>query len=265
MFGALEAALRNPDVAIDAIVDIVRVDPSLAVRVIRVSNSPVFRRGEAVESLDLAISRIGLREIHRLVGATVADQLFAVGLPLYRILGDDLWLNAVVTALAAEQIAMAMGRDGREAYTLGLLRNSGRMLLQRLGQDEALPPTAGAKDSAAETRAWEQETFGLTADEAGARLLQLWEFAPATVRGLRFAWSPLSDAGRHLEAGILHLAGWIADELGQGLRIETGQWTVGESILKLVGLDRKRVQEAVYPTKDAVNRTLDMLKPGSRL
>ena len=265
VFGALEAALRNPDVSVDAVVDIVRVDPSLAVRVIRVSNSPVFRRGDAVESLDTAISRIGLREIHRLVGAAVADQLFAVGLPLYRVSGDDLWLNALVTALSAEQFATAAGRDSREAYTLGLLRNSGRMLLQRIGQEAALPPTSGAKSTGAETRAWELETFGMTADEAGAQLLALWEFAEVTVQGLRYAWSPTEDPRQRAEPAILHLANWGAVALDQGLAVEKDAWTIDEPILKQLGIDRARAEATVYPTRESVNRTLEMLKPGERV
>ena len=265
VFGALEAALRNPDVSVDAVVDIVRVDPSLAVRVIRVANSPVFRRGDAIENLDTAISRVGLREIHRLVGAAVADQLFAVGLPLYRLSGDDLWLNALVTALSAEQFASASGRDSRAAYTLGLLRNSGRMLLQRIGQEAALPPTSGMKTNGAETRAWELTTFGMTADEAGAQLLTLWDFAEATVQGLRYAWSPTQDPRRSAEPAILHLANWGAASLDQGLKIETDAWTIDAPILKQLGIDRDRAEATVYPTREAVNRTLDMLKPGARV
>ncbi len=265
VFGALEAALRNPDVAIDAVVEIVRVDPSLAVRVIRVANSPVFRRGDAVESLDMAISRIGLREIHRLVGAAVADQLFAVGLPLYRISGDDLWLNALVTALAAEQFASTSGRESREAYTLGLLRSSGRMLLQRIGQEAALPPTSGAKTSGAATREWEIATFGMAADEAGARLLELWEFSKATVEGLRYAWSPVEDPYKRAEPALLHLACWGADSLDQGLGVERDFWSLHETTLKQLGIDRDRALETITPTRKAVNRTLDMLKPGEKV
>lgn len=265
VFGALESAMRNPDVSIDSIVDIVRVDPSLAVRVIRVSNSPVFRRGAAVESLDIAISRVGLREIHRLVGAAVADQLYAVGLTLYRISGDDLWLNALVTALSAEQFAAASGRDSREAYTLGLLRNSGRMLLQRIGQEAALPPTSGMKANGAETRAWELATFGLSADEAGAELLSLWGFADATVQGLRYAWSPTQDPRRGFEPAILHLANWGAVCLDQGLAIETNAWTVDPPILRQLGISRERAEATIYPTKEAVNRTLEMFEPGARV
>ncbi len=250
--------MRNPDVAIDAVVTIVRVDPSLAVRVIKAANSPIFRRGEAVESLDLAIGRIGLREIHRLVGAAVADHLFATGLPLYRISGDDLWMNAMVTALAAEQLAVTAGRDRREAYTLGLLRNAGRMLLQRLGQEAALPPTSGAKPDAAETWAWERATFGRTADEVGAQLLELWEFAASTVQGLRHAGTPENAIGRW-EPALLHVAGWMTHVLGYELTIETGAWTLNEAILQQAGLDKEQVEAAIVPTKEAVKRTLEMI------
>lgn len=265
VFAALEAALRNPDIDIDSVVDIVRVDTNLAVRVIRVANSPVFRRGDATASLDMAISRIGLREIHRLVGAAVAEQLFAVGLPLYRISGDELWLNALVSAVAAEQLAYSAGLDSRDAYTLGLLRGAGRMLLQRVAQDMALPPTAGAKATGEETRQWEEETFGMMADEAGARLLKLWEFSDSTVDGLRYAWSPSTDPKRGLEPALLHLSCATTDRLEQGLAIETGQWSCEAGVLKQAGLDAEQASLAVPATRKAVNRALEMLKPGEKV
>lgn len=262
---ALEAALHHPDVDIDSVVSIVRVDPGLAVKVIRVSNSPIFRRGSPVETLDMAIGRIGLREIHRLVGAAVADQLFAVGLPLYRILGDDLWMNAVVTALSAEQFAIAAGRPPREAYTLGLLRSAGRMLLQRIGQEAGLLPPAEMTLSGAETRAWEEETFGMSADEASARLLELWEFSPAVVNGLRYAWSPLDAPDSRPEPALLHLGCWGAEALGKGLAIERGNWTASEEVLGTIGLTVDHADSTLRPTRQAVNRTLQMMKPDERV
>ncbi len=264
VFGALEVALRSPDVAVDAIVDIVRVDPSLAARVIKVANSPVFNRGDPVEHLDLAISRIGLREIHRLVGAAVADHLFAVGLPLYRISGDDLWVNALATALGAEHLARAAGRDAREAYTLGLLRSSGRMLLQRIGQEAALPPTSGAKSSGVETAAWERATFGLTADGAGATLLELWEFPDAIVCGLRYAGTPTQDPRQRAEPALLHVAGWVAQSLDHGLSVERNFWNAADEILRQLGLDRETVEATVYPTGEALAHVLEALGAGAR-
>lgn len=265
VFSALEAALRNPDVDVDSVVNIVRVDASLAVRVVKAANSPIFRRGDAIESLDEAIGRIGLREIHRLVGAAVADHLFAVGLPMYRISGDDLWLNTLITALGAEQLAMVAGRSGPEAYTLGLLRSSGRMLLERIGQEAALPPMSGAKNTGDETRSWEVGQFGITADEAGAELMALWEFGEPTVNGVRHGWDPTSDSRHRPEPALLHLACAMADHFERGLKVESQHWEVTEALLKQAGLDRERYEAALQPTRDAVNRTLEVMKPGESI
>ena len=259
-FGALGAILRNADVAIDAVVDVVRVDTSLAARVIRVANSPVFRRGSAATSLDEAIGRIGLREIHRLVGAAVAEQLFAAGLPLYRIDGDSLWMNAVASALAAEQLAGMAGEDGREAYTMGILRSAGRMLLQRIAGGTDLAPGSGAKANGRLTRAWETETFGVTADEAGARLLKLWEFPPATTDALRYAATPDADPARRPGAALVHLAAWVAVALGKGLEVENEQWTVRDPVTRQARLDEDRVRAAVPDTREALNRTMNALR-----
>lgn len=262
-FGALESILRDPDVAIDAVVDVVRVDTSLAARVIRVANSAVFRRGAPATTLDEAIGRIGLREIHRLVGAAVAEHLFAVGLPLYRIGGDELWVNAVSSALAAELLAGMAGHDTRQAYTIGILRSAGRMLLQRLSNEAALPPTAGAKPNAAATRAWELEIFGMTADEGGARLLKLWDFPPATTEALRYAHRPESDPAGRPGAALLHLAAWVTDTLGKGLTVEAEQWSLRETVLKQAGIDEERVLSVVPDTREALNRTISALRPST--
>lgn len=264
VYGALEAALRSPDVAVDAVVNVVRVDPILAARVVRAANSPVFRRGEPLEHLDAAIGRVGLREIHRLVGAAVAEQLFAVGLPLYRISGDALWLNALVTALAAEELARAAAGEPREAYTLGLLRGAGRMVLQRVAHEEALPPASGARGGAAASAAWELTTFGVTSDEAGARLLALWSFPEAAVAGLRHAGAPAGDPRREAAPARLHVAAWMAVELGHGLAVEAGQWNLEPEVLAQAGLDLDRVQACLEPTREALARTVDMFgAPGA--
>lgn len=262
-FGALENILRDPDVAIDSVVDVVRIDTTLAARVIRVANSAIFRRGSPATTLDEAIGRIGLREIHRLVGAAVAEQLFAVGLPLYRIDGDDLWVNAVSSALAAEALASQAGHDSRQAYTIGILRSAGRMLLQRLSAEAALPPTSGAKPNAAATRAWELEMFGVTADEAGARLLKLWDFPPATTEALRYAHRPESDPAGRPGPALLHLAAWVTDTLGKGLSVEAEQWTLRETILRQAGTDEDRVPSVVPDTREALNRTITALRSPS--
>src|SRR5689334_4448719 len=61
--------MQDVNVNLDLIVMEIRIDPSLAARVIRMSNSAVFGVGQRVGSVDEAVNRVGLGEIVRLVGA----------------------------------------------------------------------------------------------------------------------------------------------------------------------------------------------------
>ncbi|HRP06195.1 MAG TPA: HDOD domain-containing protein, partial [Opitutaceae bacterium] len=122
IFQQLSAAIKDPDVSVEALVTVVRLDPVLSARVIRASNSALFSRGGNIVSLDGAIERIGIYEVFQLVGAAMASQLYSGGLPVYGISGDQLWENSVTTAVALDHLAESAGEDGRVGYILGLLR-----------------------------------------------------------------------------------------------------------------------------------------------
>jgi hypothetical protein len=116
IFQQLSAAIRDPDVSVEAMVTVVRLDPVLSARVIRASNSPMFSRGGNIVSLDGAIERIGIYEVFQLVGAAMASQLYSGGLPVYGISGDQLWENSVTTAVALDHLA----EDGRRGWPCGV-------------------------------------------------------------------------------------------------------------------------------------------------
>ncbi len=259
-FRALEVALNDPNATLTSVMEAVRLDPALATRILRSANSVVFRRGEPCRSLDEAIGRIGLREVERLTGAFVAQRMFADGLPLYRLTGDQLWVNTIASALAAEHIASLAGTDARQAYTLGVLRSIGRLLCQRLALDLSLPPIGADKLDAAGTRAWEVAHFGATAEQLGGRMLRLWEFPAEQESALRHVVAPCSHPARSRECAGLHLACWTAENLGKGLPFEDGLWKLDDDVLKQAGVNETAARDAVVSTRDLLNRTLQVMK-----
>ena len=72
IFSRLSAAMKNPDISVEEIVSVVQLDASLSARVLRLSNSAQFGRGDPITSLDGAINRIGFQEVYRLVGAAMS-------------------------------------------------------------------------------------------------------------------------------------------------------------------------------------------------
>src|SRR5262245_57810393 len=66
--------LQDVNTDLEQIAAEIRLEPTLAARVIRMSNSPVFGCGDRVGSVDEAVNRVGFSEVLRLVGAaTVAS------------------------------------------------------------------------------------------------------------------------------------------------------------------------------------------------
>jgi HD-like signal output (HDOD) protein len=254
IFQQLSLAIKDPDVSIESIVSVVRLDPALSAKVLRASNSPFFSRGGRCNSLDEAIERVGIYVVYQLVGATVASQLFSAGLPVYGVTGDELWQNSVATAVALDFLSEAAGADGRVGYTVGLLRPVGRLVLQRLAAEMNLGPRAGLHETAALVDAWEQTTFGLTNTEAVERVFQIWEYPAQLTQPIRHHFNPTSDPKRGPLTALLHLAGWVATEYGKGLRFEQGAWSLDPAILSQAGLETDAVEQCFERTKRIAGR-----------
>lgn len=257
----LTSALNDPCATVDSVMDAVRLDGPVAARILRGANSAVFRRGEACRNLDEAIRRVGLREVSRLAGALVAERMFSDGLPIYRLKGETVWINMLASALAAERMAGPAGGDTKQAYTLGLLRSVGRLLVQRLALDLHLPEmgTETQPDTAA-ADAWEREHLGDGADQLGGRLLRMWEFPAEQEAALRHARKPAAHPERSPESALLHVACWVAEALGKGLPCEAGVWSLSPEILDQARLTEKQAGEAMVATRESLNRTLAVLQ-----
>lgn len=254
----LSATLSDPDAAVTSVVEAVRLDGALSARMIRSANSAVFRRGEVCRSLDEAISRLGLREVSRLAGAVVSERMYASGLPVYGLEGDALWINSLTGALAAEYLAGIAGLDGRQAYTLGILRPVGRLLVQRMALDLNLPkPDSFAPAS---ILAWELAQFGEPVEQLGGRLLRMWEYPADQESWLRHVFAPATHPNRARECALMHIACWTAEALGKGLPVEQGAWKLSHETLDQAGLRESEALESVTSVREALNRALSALQ-----
>ena len=253
----LSAALADPEAGVTSVVEAVRLDGALSARMIRGANSVLFRRGEPCRSLDEAIARLGMREVSRLAGAIVAERMFSTGLPVYGIESNALWLNTLACALAAEHLSSIADVDGRQTYTLGILRPVGRLLAQRLVLDLALPVPETTTPAA--IRKWELARFGEPIEHLGGRLLRMWEYPADQESWLRHVAFPSRHPTRARECALLHVACWIADTLGKGLPVEQDDWTLSADTLDQAGLREADAHDGVASVRESLNRTLSTL------
>lgn len=251
IFSRLSFQLANPKTTLDEVVETMQFDTALAARVIRVANSPVYRRGEPVMSLTQAITYIGTQQTCQIVGLLVANRVFIADLPHYGVTSEELWAASATSAIAARFLAARLGAHEGEIYTLALLRGLGRLLLQRIASEDAVSAERGERRDAGTIRQWELRTFGVDSTDATVRVLQSWDFPVEFVAVLRRLQT------RQLigpEAAALYLANAVAERAGAGLPIEKGLWTVDAALFRATGMDNASLHEVLLETKQECAR-----------
>jgi HD-like signal output (HDOD) protein len=188
----LQHLFTDPSSGLDEVTELVRLDASLSTRVVQISNSIWFRRGQACTTISEALGRIGFRETYRLVAIVAASTFVARPLAAYRRDAISMWQESVSCALAAELLAEALGDDTSIAYLSGLLHAVGRIPINQhivagknaisVFNDESFPNDHSAQET---------EILGFHQAEVSAIMLERWGFNQATIMALRFQYEPL--------------------------------------------------------------------------
>lgn len=250
IFGRLRALLDDADCDLEDIVELLRVDPALTFQIIKLSNSALYGLKSRSQSLDEAVARVGFGEIHQLVGLIVSRQVFQGDLMLYGIPAGRLWENAVAVGSLAKAFADRTGANAPAAYSAGLLRNLGKIILNNHAGAVQYPGEAVQPD----VFAWEKSIHGTTAPEATAMLLDHWRFSFDISGAICTHVHPETAGEFTAGAAILHLACCHAAGWGCALPGEAQGWRCDADLLGMVGLDAEVLAGAIADARQQFGR-----------
>lgn len=126
MLPRLLACLHGTDPSLREAADLIRVDGTMVVEVVRLANSAGMRHGDPVRGLDQAVVRLGIAGLLRVVGASLARPLFDAGrAPLLARAAPTLWRLSEEKCLLCYERAPAEEVDRFDAYLAGLTHNIG--------------------------------------------------------------------------------------------------------------------------------------------
>ncbi len=134
----IRQALDDPDCHVESAAKLIQADPLLAARVVALSNSAAYRRGDAdITSVGSAVSRLGFRTVRTLAVALVARQMAgAPTLALHRDHAARLWQHTAHVAALSRMLAKRVTRqDPETALFAGLLHEVGAFYLISRAKD----------------------------------------------------------------------------------------------------------------------------------
>lgn len=135
----------DPDATAAKLSEIIVTDPALSTRLLKVANSALYRGRIPVESVQMAVSRLGLTMVRNLVTSLVMEQMFqATSNSLEKRL-HDLWDHCTEVAAISQVIASKQsGIKADEAMLAGLIHDIGVLpiLMKAEESPEILQDTA---------------------------------------------------------------------------------------------------------------------------
>jgi RNA polymerase sigma-70 factor (ECF subfamily) len=246
VFSDLDRLLRDTNTGLDRIGNLIKRDSALAAHILRVSNSVAYGGEQKTGSVEEAVARVGFQEIFRIVGEVAGARLAERALKYYGVDSEQLREHMLYSAFICESLAMQCGLDERSAYTAGLMRPLGMLVVDRLADGyKKVDPYHPAQDK--DYMAWEGRVFGVSSPEVAAMVLGEWKFPVEIVEGVRNQYLVRSDDLSHRIACLLNLTSTIVADDGFGLLGETRHW--GTSLWKLDAVGLTEVSFLVAATR----------------
>ncbi|MGL4835817.1 MAG: HDOD domain-containing protein [Shewanella sp.] len=170
-----EVVSRN-DASLKQVAEVIGQDAAISARIIKVANSALYSRGIPAESINSAVSRIGLTQIKSIATSVAMEQLFISTNEMVWEVMDEVWRTSIdVTAAACAMLQIYHKRvpgNGLNLDTLtlaGLVHNIGALPV--LTEAEAHPALFSRID---QLRALVRKLQG----PLGRAVLKSWDFAP---------------------------------------------------------------------------------------
>ena len=241
--------------------NVISRDPALSARLLRVVNSPLYGFPSQVDTIPMAITILGTRQLRDLVLATSVVSTFE------NVTGsaDELtrfWRHSTCCGVAAREVAMFMRLAYVERlFIAGLLHDIGKLLVQATLPERYQQLLERMQSTTPSTqRNLEKEIFGFDHAEVSEELLRRWNLPDALIEPIAAHHAPWKAVRFQHDAYALHLANYIANQIEPPLGIEDDT-TLNDQTWAALGLREDQLPELIELVTRKLEAATDILSP----
>lgn len=165
----------NSQISSKEIEDIIKIDPYLTSRLLKIANSSFYSRQREISSIKDAITLIGINKIKAIclliAGSEIIDNKKS---SFYKSFWDD----AIKIAFIARSIAKETGKSTikDDIFTAGILHNIGQGILYNFSNDKYEKVMEKFNADKGDISIYESEEFGIDNHEVASGVLKSWDF-----------------------------------------------------------------------------------------
>jgi putative nucleotidyltransferase with HDIG domain len=235
--------------------DIVKNDPALAAKILKVVNSAFYGLPSQISSLDRAIVMLGLTAVKNIALAASLSRLFRPGQISERFAARDLWEHCIAVGVCARLLA-THGGHAEEAFVAGLVHDMGLLVEYQLFPDQLREVADVCLASPQDFCQAEKKFIGADHQMFGAALAGKWKFPPGLRYSIAFHHNPekLKPEFRRL-VGLIHVADVICCQNEIGFFLTSQGQDVTDDMLQLCGITEQHVSEMLEVLPERIDET----------
>jgi len=245
------------------IAELVEKDQALALKVLKVANSPFYRRIKEIATIRGAVVLLGFNVLKSIVLSISVINLFNQkdrrALDFYTF-----WQHSIACAVCAKSIAgQVLPESAEDAFVAGLLHDLGKVIADQLicrhGEyGEGLDAmNRGGRDIVE----IEQDLVGIDHASIGKYLMERWNLPGHLGKAVGYHHSLVDitdDVQTKRLCAIIHVADMVANHLGLGMSpVQTG--FIDPPLLNQLGLTSQDIQDISISLKDNISNISDEL------
>ncbi len=213
-------ALGNSNTTLNDLNKLISTDQALSARILKIANSAMYYCQREINSLNMAMSRIGLASLKSIVIAVSTKDI-------YKTFGEAeklLWEHSVGVSVATQTIAKKVGGFKDDDIIVGgLMHDIGKTLLNNKNPQKYSQVFQEVHEGGKSFIEAEQELYGFTHAEVGALLINKWNLPETLTEVIRIhhdlnpEQKPTQNVLR--TAALINHADLICKKLGIGYKI----------------------------------------------
>jgi putative nucleotidyltransferase with HDIG domain len=236
--------------------EIVKHDPALAAKILKVVNSAFYGLPSQIGSLDRAIVMLGLSAVKNIALAASLSRLFRPGAISDRFAARDLWTHCIAVGVCARLLAQVSFGQLEEAFVAGLVHDMGLLVEFQVFPEKLKTVVERCQAQPHDFCAVEREIIGADHQAFGAALATKWKFPPGLRCAISHHHNPenLKPELRTVVTAV-QLADTICCQNEIGFYLTSQTQEVTEEMLELVGVSEEQVAELLEVLPERIQET----------
>lgn len=227
-------------------------DPALTARLLKVVNSPMFGFPSRIDTVSMAITILGTRQLRDLVLATaVVGQFHSLTDEVIDM--ETFWCHSICTAVAARTVSLHLKTNNSERFFIaGLLHDIGKLVMYLTHPDASHQVIELSAEPNIDKASVEKSIFGFSHADVSAELLSHWQLPESLIEPARHHHHPIRATRYPTETAAVHLAESIANNIQTPVSKDDDN-PLHEVTWSLLGLEAsilEQLHEEVYGVLD---------------